>query len=301
MESVKDIAANYPTLTYCLAGASTAVGLYAGWRFYNGKPLYQAFLTKRSHNGEVYPADTVVLQQVPRGTRAPSRSPFPLKLETYLRLAQIPYQNAFSFKMSSKGKTPWMSYNGEEIADSELCIRYLNDKLGVDLDRGLTLEQKAVARAIQVLVNEHLQWTLVYFRFHHDKEQVVNREYFQYHSIPFWPVNKFIQRSTAKDLHNQGMGRHSKEEIEYFLITDLNALNSFLGEKAFMMGDEMTEVDCSVFGTLCQFIFHQEDQVLGGLVQGTFPKLFHYVLRIKRLLWPDWDNVLAKDGMNKIS
>ena len=51
-----------------------------------------------------------------------------------------------------------MSYNGEEIADSELCIRYLNDKLGVDLDRGLTLEQKAVARAIQVLVNEHLQW-----------------------------------------------------------------------------------------------------------------------------------------------
>ena len=56
------------------------------------KPLYQAFLTKRSHNGEVYPADTVVLQQVPRGTRAPSRSPFPLKLETYLRLAQIPYQ-----------------------------------------------------------------------------------------------------------------------------------------------------------------------------------------------------------------
>ena len=69
--------------------------------------------------------------------------------------------------------------------------------------------------------------------------------------------------------------------IDFFLwILPINGVNYLIfhvdkirfyhvpGEKAFMMGDEMTEVDCSVFGTLCQFIYHQEDQVLGGLVQG---------------------------------
>ena len=39
-----------------------------------------------------YPRDKVILFQFPRGSRAPSHSPFTLKLETYLRMANIPYQ-----------------------------------------------------------------------------------------------------------------------------------------------------------------------------------------------------------------
>ena len=30
---------------------------------------------------------------------------------------------------SKKGKTPWMTYNNEEVADSQFCIEYLNKKL----------------------------------------------------------------------------------------------------------------------------------------------------------------------------
>ena len=39
-----------------------------------------------------YPRDKVILFQVRRGPFAPSMSPFALKLETYLRMAEIPYQ-----------------------------------------------------------------------------------------------------------------------------------------------------------------------------------------------------------------
>ena len=39
-----------------------------------------------------YPRDKVILFQIPRCLYAPNFSPFPLKLETYLRMANIPYQ-----------------------------------------------------------------------------------------------------------------------------------------------------------------------------------------------------------------
>ena len=39
-----------------------------------------------------HPKDTVILFQLSRGQTVPSISPFPLKLETYLRIAKIAYQ-----------------------------------------------------------------------------------------------------------------------------------------------------------------------------------------------------------------
>ena len=38
------------------------------------------------------PRDVVILCGLPRGPAAPSYSPFPVKLETYLRAAKIPYK-----------------------------------------------------------------------------------------------------------------------------------------------------------------------------------------------------------------
>ena len=38
-----------------------------------------------------YPPDTVILHQLGRGPYAPSLTPFAVKLETYLRMAKIPY------------------------------------------------------------------------------------------------------------------------------------------------------------------------------------------------------------------
>lgn len=51
-----------------------------------------------------------------------------------------------------------MSYNGKIVSDSQFCIEYLNKKLNLDLNKDLKKEQLAVAKAIQVLVDEHLYW-----------------------------------------------------------------------------------------------------------------------------------------------
>ncbi len=50
---------------------------------------YKAY--KRQLKRKSYPKNMVVLHQFPRGIRAPSVSPFCLKLETWLRMNNIPY------------------------------------------------------------------------------------------------------------------------------------------------------------------------------------------------------------------
>jgi hypothetical protein len=47
---------------------------------------------KRIERRKSYSKDMVVLHQYPRGLRAPNLSPFAVKLETWLRMADIPYQ-----------------------------------------------------------------------------------------------------------------------------------------------------------------------------------------------------------------
>ena len=88
----------------------------------------------------------------------PNFSPPCMKLETYLRMTKIPYECDNSFKMSSKGKMPWIEYNGQEISDSNFCIEFLNKEFGVDVDDHLSDEQKGIARAALVMLEENTYW-----------------------------------------------------------------------------------------------------------------------------------------------
>ncbi|XP_052090757.1 failed axon connections homolog [Mytilus californianus] len=56
------------------------IGTYLVWR-----------KSGKRKSREEYPKDTVILHQYGRAPYAPSMSPFAIKLETYLRMAKIPY------------------------------------------------------------------------------------------------------------------------------------------------------------------------------------------------------------------
>ncbi len=58
--------------------------------------------------------DKVVLHMFPRSKYRPNPSPFPMKFETYLRMAGIEYEVDFTQPMGSKGKTPWMTFHGKD-------------------------------------------------------------------------------------------------------------------------------------------------------------------------------------------
>ena len=66
-----------------------------------------------------------------------------------------------------------------------------------------------------------------------------------------FPQNLIIKAfgiKIKKQAVGQGIGRHTRKEVEAMGIADLKTISDYLGEKTFMMGDEPIELDCVVFG-----------------------------------------------------
>ncbi|XP_025093629.1 failed axon connections homolog [Pomacea canaliculata] len=231
--------------------------------------------------------DTVVIYGVGRGLHVPSASPFPLKLETFCRLAQIPYRVDHSAQMSSKGKTPWMMYNGRAVADSQFCIEHLKAERDLDLDLDLSPTLRAQARAFRALIEENLYWTMCYELFILNPKRL--DEVLPYRGPKMWLLKFFLSRVLRKELWNQGIGRHSDEEIWDIGRRDLNAISDFLAEKKFFLGDTPTEVDCTVFGMMTQVLFHMPGCRHQTHVRQNLPNIVAYVERMKTRVWPDWE------------
>lgn len=71
---------------------------------------------------------------------------------------KIPYESDYSFRMSSKGKVPWIGYNGTSVADSNFIVRFLNEEFQLDPDAHLSVEEKAIAHTMLVTLEENTYW-----------------------------------------------------------------------------------------------------------------------------------------------
>ena len=91
-------------------------------------------------------------------------SPFVVKVELFMRMANIPYQVKYGakyLKKSPKGKLPFINDDGIVVADSEAIISYLTDKYLITLDAELTAEQKAQAHLMTKSLDEGLYWCIL--------------------------------------------------------------------------------------------------------------------------------------------
>ena len=117
-------------------------------------------LRSRKKAKKTVPNGTVLLHQFPpmRGSVV-NGSPPCLKLETYLRMAEIPYEiDDSGGQTSKKGKMPWIEYNGESIADSNFCIQFLKKEFRVDVDDHLSETERAIAHTILTTLEENTYW-----------------------------------------------------------------------------------------------------------------------------------------------
>jgi glutathione S-transferase len=92
-------------------------------------------------------------------------SPFVGKVDTYFRLAGIPYRLErfpfFGIGGAPKGKLPFIEHNGRRIADSSFILAHVQNTFGKGPDAALDDAQRARGHAIRRLVEEHLYWVLV--------------------------------------------------------------------------------------------------------------------------------------------
>ena len=243
--------------------------------------------------------DVVLLHQFQRGYTIPSLSPFVLKLETYLRMADIKYVNDFKSPMSPKRKSPWITINGQDVSDSQLALEYLAKKFEKDFSIHLSQEEKAIARAFRVMVEERVIWGLVLDRWVYQEGKHFPK-LISTGSLPSLLVD-LILKSRAKIVQKaafyQGIGRHSKEEVQEMIDKDLEAISTYLGSKSFFMGSEPCEVDCTMFGFISQFIYGSYPGcVCTDAIKREYPNLIEYNERMKAKFWPDWEDCLHKKG-----
>lgn len=189
------------------------------------------------------------LYSFPGGYGVRSLSPFAWKAEALLRRAGVPYQVEYVKNLSQfpKGKVPVLKTpEGKLIADSSDIYRYLERMYGLNLDKNLTNEQKAIGQAFKRMAEEHLYWGNVHARMINPEGEVLLRKILLAGMAPeMIEKNILSMRDAARDaLYHQGLGRHSSNELYLRCCEDIEAIALYLGNsKMFFFGNEITSID----------------------------------------------------------
>ncbi len=200
----------------------------------------------------------IKLFQFPACWGIPNASPFCMKMETYLRMAKLPYEvvNVMDPRKAPKGKLPFIIDNGQTIADSSLIIDYLKHQYGDSLDANLTPVQQAQGLCIQRLIEEHLYWCMLYSRWC-DAANWPTTKNVLFAKVPWWLRNLIahsVKKAMRQDLHASGIGRHQQSEIYQMGVADLKALTTILSQHPFILGEQPTSLDACVYGFLLNLI-----------------------------------------------
>lgn len=194
----------------------------------------------------------------------PSPSPFCMKLETYLRMAEIPFISVNTLdalvapanRKAPKKKIPFIEYEGKLMGDSSLIINFLKGKFGDKVDMHLTDEQRALGLLLQRLFEDHYFWSIVYSRWFDKNGWAVTKPEF-FSDLPFGLrqiVPRIRKHLMKKVLYNNGIGRHSEKDIYDMGKQDLDAFIAILGDKKFIFGDRPSSFDAMAHGFLINTI-----------------------------------------------
>lgn len=231
----------------------------------------------------------ITLYQPPAQWGLACLSPFGTKLETWLRMVGLPYEKKSGNPLKApKGKIPYVDIDGTLLGDSQLIIETLAQRAGMDLDAGLSPEQRAVGHAVRKMLEESTYFIVVYFRWLTDEgwaayAPVLRRIMPKVLGAAILPM---VRRKVRATLHGQGTGRHSRAEVAAFGAADLNAVSALLGERPYLLGEQPTTVDASAYAALSGILYFAADSELRTHLR-SLPNLVAYTERLHRRYFPE--------------
>lgn len=231
----------------------------------------------------------VKLFQFPRMFAIPNLSPFCCKLETWLRITQIPYEvvDTPDPRKGPKGKLPFIEDGGERIPDSSRIIEHLARTRGVDPDARLDDGQRAIALLVQRTLEEHYAFVLAYTHLLRDEGFQHTRTRFD--SVPAIVrplVSRMVQGQIRSLLWKQGVLRHSDEEIVAAAVRDWRAVLAVRSKGPFFFGDDVSGVDAIVFGTLATTVLTPIESPIRDFLRSQ-PGCVAYAERMRERFFPE--------------
>ena len=233
--------------------------------------------------------ELVLHQPQTRPWKTPNLSPFCAKLETYLRMAEVPYRTAkLARGESPTGKIPYVELDGKLVGDSQLIIDELERRRVAQgkpaLDAGLSAAELAIARATRRMLEDGFYFVMLYVRWQLDGSYPAMRDEFK-KILPGFLV-PIIRRDIGKKLHGQGTGRYGAEAILAMGIADLDAVADLLGDKPFFLGDAPRTIDASVYAFVEAALGFPVDTAIGRAA-GKRANLVAYRKRVRERWWKD--------------
>lgn len=221
----------------------------------------------------------------------PEISPFVTKTEVHLQMAGLTYTKRQGHPDESpKGQIPYIDDGGRLIGNSTFIRFHIEREYGVDLDQGLTPLERAQAMAIEMMCEHELGPAFTYFRWlvPANFERGPGAWFDDAPAHAREDLKAGLQEDVRKAMTAKGIARHSEAEIIGLGVRSLKAIDLFLGDKPYIMGDRPVGADAFVFAVLAgtmtpHFSSPLRDEAL------KFPNLVGYVARMMDRFFPDFD------------
>jgi len=179
----------------------------------------------------------------------PDASPFVMKAEVLLKMANLPYEvDTGGFPKAPKGKLPYIRDGAEIIADSTLIRFHIEKKYSFDFDAGLTPSERASAWAVEKMCEDHLYWAALHVRWMVDENfDKGPRQFFASAPAPLRALAVAItRRQVRRNLWGHGMGRHTDAEMDQLVLPDIDAVSDILADTPYLMGESPCGADAAV-------------------------------------------------------
>ncbi|MBT8151856.1 MAG: glutathione S-transferase family protein [Gammaproteobacteria bacterium] len=212
-------------------------------------------------------------------------SPFCLKVEMALAYLKLDFEIALESdpRKGPKAKLPFIISDGVTFDDSELILKHLDEITNGGLYAELSPDEIAVGTAFTRLADDHLYWIMVASRWLED-DWFPNVQQGFFGSLP--PViapliARMARRQMRQTYHLHGLGRHTREQQEWFARSDLQAIAAVVSKDEYIVGKRLTVYDFNVASLLAGVLDNKPATWLTKIANA-YPSLATYAERIQR-------------------
>ena len=220
----------------------------------------------------------------------PDPSPFVMKAEMLLKLSALKYTTeSRGFRGAPKGKLPYIRDGETVVADSTLIRLYLEQKHGIDFDRGLGPRERGTGWAAEKMLEDHFYWIMVYWRWLTEPNFSRGpRSFFQRAPAIIRPLaERMVLRQIRRNLHGHGIGRHSEAETTAMASRGIEALAQILGDNRYFLGAAPAGADATVFAFVAGALTTHFESPLRDKMQ-TMQNLVAYRDRMMQEFYPEF-------------